>query len=306
MPGKYEEGMPITSVIDVKGSILVGGGGGNKLYGFPNKLFLLDTEMNVLDNLLVKKAVFSTKCYENFVIVEYEDCTFEIFEIDNGKITGPHSFPEGARSPVLFDGMSLYVKDNGIWSISLLGLIEGNTNKEAQFSRQPERGDELVALLVKGENLLVLVKRKEGFLLLDREFTAALSGPISDYTNVREFGYIVQMKKEMSYVCMEGAVKTHAIEPKCTTVNSLGDGAFLLGDGDGCLIKYKNGRKAWKTRVFKNSPVSSIGSIGSSLYCSSINGRLVKVDSREGMDLKRVAFGMFIGLGVLCAAYFAS
>lgn len=119
---KYKESMPLTSISPVKEHFLMGGGGGNPLFGFPNKLILIDKDLNLLCDINVKEVVVSSKVYDGaYAVVEYPG-SFEVFVVEGREIKGPFVLPAGVRSPVVVKEVLYYIRGEKIFKSKISKL----------------------------------------------------------------------------------------------------------------------------------------------------------------------------------------
>ncbi|OAG28858.1 hypothetical protein NEDG_00997 [Nematocida displodere] len=272
MGERYKEGMPLTTALAVEGKILVGGGGGNPLFGFPNKLSLLTPRLELLHEVIVKSVVVSAKAYQNQVIVSYEDSS-ELFTIHKNTIQGPVHFPEGASSPIILDNQIHFVAKEGIYECSVEAFLD---NPDFPYPlTEKKTTDKVISILGINNQLGEIVTKENEYLLSQKGEQSLLDGEICDYTSERSLGYIVQLPKSTrSVVTMTSHGKTHrVIESKCIVIHCLSNQSFLVGNGDGYIINYSRGKELWRSKVF-STPVSSITSIGKTVICTSINGRV--------------------------------
>lgn len=293
---KYQEGMPITALVEAGGCMLVGGGGGHALYGYPNELFLLSASLEILDRKVARSLIVSVKVYGRFAVLEYESA-FELFEIAEGKICGPRCLPEGSRFPVVKDDAVVYLRKNQLWQICLADFLKGKLAETEYAMDGVQKEDTLLMLLGRSDCLSCLLLRGEDHLLVGPHETEVLAGEIKDSSAGGPLAYLLQVDKELSQVGL-GAVKV--LEPKCTTICSEASGECYVGTGDGWLIKYRDGAEMWRKQVFKSAPISSVAVVKGRIYCSSITGRIAAVSSKLPLSFVRGG-----AIGVLAAAVLA-
>ncbi|KAI5130950.1 hypothetical protein NEPAR04_2302 [Nematocida parisii] len=307
---KYKEGMPLTSIGQAGNHLLMGGGGGNPLYGFPNRLVLVDTEFNEVWSQTVKEIVVSAKVYSNrYAIVEYPD-SFELFFIEAGKIEGPFPLYFGMHSPVIVKDVLYYVREGRVYSAEVSKIRKEKEKRETAEKEENEKrgsdleeesaevrlgeGSKVRSLYTNGASVLyTTAKNGVLFLTQESEEQVMLDGVITNYTANKSFGYIIQLKDDESLINMTHNGRTWTvIEPMCITVHSTGDGRFYVGTGTGEVIAYTGGVELWRKKLFP-SPVSCITSAQGVLYCTCINGQVSKT-SRDGA-MRRV-----VKVGLLC------
>ncbi|KAI5136600.1 hypothetical protein NEAUS04_0883 [Nematocida ausubeli] len=141
---KYVEGMPLTSVVCSNGSVVIGGGGGNPLFGFPNRIILLDSACNEIMHLTVRDIILSLRAVPGAVLVEYFNF-FEVFLIKDGVIDGPVWGEEGVTSAVLGSDGVYYVK-NGLVRLNIWEAMKKtklNTHSVESNGKEPEKSAEL-------------------------------------------------------------------------------------------------------------------------------------------------------------------
>ncbi|KAI5190410.1 hypothetical protein NEMIN01_1034 [Nematocida minor] len=124
---KYKESMPLTSISRTGKNFLLGGGGGNPIFGFPNRIVMLDAELNVLAEANVKEVVVSSKVYsDEYVLVEYPS-SYELFILSEGDIQGPYTLPFGVYSPIIVKGTLYYIKEGKVFKIEVSKIKNSKT-----------------------------------------------------------------------------------------------------------------------------------------------------------------------------------
>lgn len=297
---KYKESMPLTSISKTGNNLLLGGGGGNPIYGFPNRLVLVDGEFTILSDIKVKEVVVSSKVYSNiYAVVEYPS-SYELFMIQNNEIKGPFALSSGVHSPVIVKDVLYYTKEGKVHRTELAKIKEKleEAGQDVLCSESEKHVDlnenRAVKYLYTNTHSLLYKTQKNGLLMLHtgEGKEEMLDGSISSYSMNKSFAYIVQLPKDDSLITMmhEGK-KWTVIEPMCITVHSEGNGDFYVGTGKGEVVAYRKGVELWRKSIFP-APVSSLATANGFLYCTNINGRVSRI-STEGSTQRLLKAGLF-------------
>lgn len=109
---RYEECIPLTGIKRAGDAFLIGGGGGNPLFGFQNKLVLLDRNLNTISEEITEELVVSIRVFGNIAVVEHIK-EYSLYKIDQ-TIKKIRNLPAGIKSPVIIEGEILYIKEGRI------------------------------------------------------------------------------------------------------------------------------------------------------------------------------------------------
>ncbi|KAH9385173.1 uncharacterized protein NEMAJ01_0069 [Nematocida major] len=139
---RYLESMPLTSGVRVGEHILIGGGGGNPIFGFPNRMSLLDSDFNVVCEKSVKEVIVSIRVHCGaYAIVEYPS-SHDLFTVESGQIKGPVPLPAGIVSPVIVGEFLYYVRDGRVLKASVRGLVQACESSESHVSASRSNSDD--------------------------------------------------------------------------------------------------------------------------------------------------------------------
>ncbi|KAI5190783.1 hypothetical protein NECID01_1150 [Nematocida sp. AWRm77] len=298
---KYVEGMPITSLVETRGRVLVGGGGGNSAYGYPNTLYLLSSSLDILSQQVVQGLIVSVKAFGECAVLEYEH-GFELFTISEDKIQGPFTLPEGSKYPVIEGEFLVYVRKNAIWKVLLADFLMGEYKESRHEMEAPAETEALCMLLKTKEGLGTLSQRGKEYVFRGDGYTDVLANEIKDYLVQKSLCYVSQAEGELSLVRM-GDKKI--LEAKCTTVYEDVRGGCYVGTGDGYLIKYEGGVEQWRKKIFNEVPISAVTIVKQQILCSSISGRVAYVSSKvSGSFIRGATIGLLAAAAVACAKYY--
>ncbi|KAI5186991.1 hypothetical protein NEHOM01_1849 [Nematocida homosporus] len=297
----YREHMPLTALLNIQGNVLVGGGGGNVQFGFPNQIVLVSPSKAVLAKQDVRTVVISLNGSADAVIVSYGD-SFDLFEIDKDLSTliGPFPLPNGCISAVICGSTLYYLLSRRLYSLPISGFIKGASPGLMALPATMRTTDTVIRLFSGDSGVDCLVQREGDYLLINNQSVSALEDKISYYTREGEsLAYIIQRSEERTGITMQYQNKVYqVIESRCICVCALGQGLFVVGDGDGSLIAYRRGREVWRKKV-SHSPITSISRVErGGLMCCTIHGDLISTGVGGGMRGWGLGVAV-VGLGVL-------
>lgn len=333
MAQMYEESMPITTLLPIEDCILVAGGGGNVLFGFPNRLFLLSPEKEVLDEKDACALVITAKAYANLVILQHEE-SFELVHIEDKKIKGPFKLPEGCESPVVVDGSVVFLAEGKVMECPVEDLLSDSPEPSTvpyAFRDGGEPQGKILRLTTSQNSLACITEGAFGTFIVHsllsgehkpspypdgmgqtgaqkkhvRKTYDVFNRMPSAYTAAPESAYVTQLADKKGVVTMVGSRKYMVIEKKCIVVASLGNDEYILGTGEGCIIKYCKGAEVWRRKISSN-PISSIVRQGPFLYCSTIHGQIFTVREKYTPLIYSKKFGaLMFAAGAVAVNYMA-
>lgn len=324
-PIKYIESMPLTSVATTEdGKLVIAGGGGNVLFGFPNRVLILCPKTREVSAWVDTRAVvIGAKVFGKAILVGYED-GIDVLHWDGSKLKKVLSFGEETLSAVIIkDTLYRLINTGKIIQIELPEVEDDNTTDTTTKKDTTDTATlsldkyslgkkDIIVGLISGINTPgVIVRRGEDFFLLRKDMPECiLDGEISSYSYTQEgnLAYICQLPKDLSSITLETANGGifRMLYHKCTCVHLLsgtgGDTKLFAGTGDGEVVRYDRGKERW-VKVISSSPISSICDLNKkSLFCTTINGRLIKTSLRgPGGIAQLVAAAVVAGSAALGA-----